>query len=139
MRTIFLDTQFVVALVNARDEDHQRAWDLSFEFDDAPTVTTQPILFEIGNSLARAFRESAADVIEALRTRENVEVIAVSEPLLAESLELYKQSHDKTWGLVDCLSFVVMRKRRIREALTNDQHFEQAGFVALMRVEAETD
>jgi predicted nucleic acid-binding protein len=112
---------------------------LSFQFDDTPTLTTEPILFEIGNSLARAFRESAAEIIQALRTRENVEVIAVNESLFLESLELYRQHDDKTWGLVDCLSFVVMRKRRIREALTNDQHYEQAGFVALMRGEADAN
>jgi hypothetical protein len=37
------------------------------------------------------------------------------------------------WGLVDCVSFVIMRSLGIREAFTADRHFEQAGFVALLR------
>jgi len=48
-------------------------------------------------------------------------------------LELYKKFSDKKWGLVDCISFVVMRERGVNEALTSDKHFVQAGFRALMR------
>ena len=40
---------------------------------------------------------------------------------------------DKEWGLIDCVSFVVMEYRGITEALTSDAHFEQAGFQALLR------
>jgi len=40
---------------------------------------------------------------------------------------------DKTWGLVDCVSFVVMRDAGILDSLTTDKHFEQAGFRALLR------
>ncbi len=40
---------------------------------------------------------------------------------------------DKEWGLVDCVSFVTMNQLGITEALTTDRHFEQAGFVALLR------
>jgi len=41
---------------------------------------------------------------------------------------MYETHQDKTWGLVDCLSFVVMRQHRISVALTFDRHFIQAGF-----------
>lgn len=35
---------------------------------------------------------------------------------------------DKDFSFTDCSSFVVMKERRIRAALTNDRHFAQAGF-----------
>ena len=44
-----------------------------------------------------------------------------------------RQRQDKDWSLTDCISFIVMRDRRIVEALTGDHHFEQAGFVALLK------
>ena len=37
---------------------------------------------------------------------------------------------DKDFSFTDCSSFVVMKQLRIREALTNDRHFIQAGFQA---------
>jgi predicted nucleic acid-binding protein len=40
---------------------------------------------------------------------------------------------DKRWTLTDCVSFVIMRERYVSEALTGDKHFEQAGFVALLK------
>ena len=38
---------------------------------------------------------------------------------------------DKDFSFTDCTSFVVMRELRLREALTTDHHFAQAGFVTL--------
>ena len=40
---------------------------------------------------------------------------------------------DKEWSLVDCASFVVMQQRGLTEVLTTDHHFEQAGFVRLLK------
>ena len=48
-------------------------------------------------------------------------------------MDLYEARMDKEWGLVDCLSFHVMWDRGLTKALTSDEHFEQAGFVALLR------
>ena len=50
-----------------------------------------------------------------------------------EGVRLYVARPDKDWSLTDCISFVVMRERGITEALTGDRHFEQAGFVALLK------
>ena len=38
---------------------------------------------------------------------------------------------DKEFSFTDCTSFVVMRELKLREVLTTDHHFTQAGFVAL--------
>ncbi|GCL48838.1 hypothetical protein NIES3804_03890 [Microcystis aeruginosa NIES-3804] len=50
-----------------------------------------------------------------------------------DDYHLYCQRNDKNWGIVDCISFIVMEERRITEALTTDIHFQQAGFRALLR------
>ena len=52
---------------------------------------------------------------------------------LQRALDLYAHARDKTWGLVDCATFIVMRDRGLTTALTADRHFEQAGFQVLMR------
>ncbi len=63
----------------------------------------------------------------------NIEIISLNDSLYDEAFELFSSRTDKEWGLVDCISFVVMRERGITEALTADEHFEQAGFRALLR------
>ncbi len=60
-------------------------------------------------------------------------MVSVDRPLFLRALERYRNRPDKTWGLVDCISFVVMEDRKIEAALAYDLDFEQAGFKALMR------
>jgi predicted nucleic acid-binding protein len=50
-----------------------------------------------------------------------------------EAFRLYRDRPDKQWSLCDCISFVVMQSRGLREALSADEHFQQAGFRALLR------
>jgi hypothetical protein len=63
-----------------------------------------------------------------------VEVLPLEAELFVRAFRLYSDRADKEWGLTDCVSFVVMTDRGIREALTADEHFEQAGFLPLLRM-----
>jgi uncharacterized protein len=47
--------------------------------------------------------------------------------------QLLASRQDKAWSLVDCSSFVTMQQNKITEALTNDHHFEQTGFIRLLK------
>jgi predicted nucleic acid-binding protein len=67
--------------------------------------------------------------LSALEADPNVEIVPLSEPLYARALQLYRERPDKDWGLTDCVSFIVMQDRGITEALTPDEHFQQAGLL----------
>jgi predicted nucleic acid-binding protein len=71
--------------------------------------------------------------IQGLKDSPYVEVIYISKETDKSEWELLTQRQDKEWSLVDCSSFVVMQQRKITEALTGDRHFEQAGFVRLLK------
>lgn len=131
MTPLLVDSAYVVALVNRRDQYHLRAKQLASLYRDRPLIITEGVLLEIGNALASRFRKQAARVIEEFIESPQVEVVYTSPQLLISAIALYKQMADKEWGLVDCISFVVMRERGIIEALTPDRHFIQAGFRAL--------
>ena len=60
-------------------------------------------------------------------------VVPHTEELTAGALRLFTDRSDKDWSLTDCLSFIVMERKGIREALTADNHFEQAGFHVILR------
>jgi len=130
-KQIFLDTSFVIALINERDQYYLAAQELVDLYDEELLVTSEPVLFEVANALSRAYKKEAVRVIETLLESENVEVVRVTEDLFKRAFLLYKKYEDKDWGLVDCLSFVIMEEKNINEVLTFDRHFLQAGFRVL--------
>lgn len=68
-----------------------------------------------------------------LRADDKVKITALDMALYQEGITLYQQRPDKKWSLTDCISFIVMRREGITEALTGDHHFEQAGFTAVLK------
>lgn len=132
MTKTFVDTSYVVALVNPRDEHHEKANVLVERYDKKPLIVTDAVLLEIGNALARNYKRDAVNIFEEFFDSLEIEIVRLDELLFNSGFELYKTHADKTWGLVDCIPFVVMRGNGITDALTSDKHFVQAGFRALM-------
>lgn len=130
----FLDSAFAIALSIETDSFHAKAVQLSENLDNVILVTTRAILLEIGNALSkRPFRKAGAALLGSLETDQNVVIVPLSEELYQKGMTLFVKRADKEWGLIDCISFVVMQEREITEALTTDTHFQQAGFHALLR------
>ncbi|MGK5095465.1 VapC toxin family PIN domain ribonuclease, partial [Deltaproteobacteria bacterium TL4] len=71
--------------------------------------------------------------IEGLKASPSVEIVHIDAALDRRAWELFTQRNDKDWSLVDCSSFMVMKEFHITEALTTDHHFEQAGYVCLLK------
>lgn len=133
---IFLDTAYIYALVNTRDQWHEQAlnWQRKLAGERRKLITTELVLVEIADGLAAVkFRLQAARVLATLKSSAFVDIVPFSSHLLAAGFDLYCSRPDKDWGLTDCVSFVVMRERVLSEALTMDEHFQQAGFNALLR------
>lgn len=125
---LFVDTGYVIALVNTNDQHHAQALRLAKKYTGYPLITTDAVLLEIGNALSRIARRQASQIIHHFHAAEEVTVIHLNPMLFNSALSLYDAYQDKTWGLVDCVSFVVMREMRLSQALAFDQHFVQAGF-----------
>lgn len=131
----FIDTLFVIALINERDQYHTQAVQLAALYEEQPLLITDAVLLEVGNALARGYKRQAIEVIEIFLSSAEVEIVHLTPALFNKAFQLYKAFRDKEWGLVDCISFTVMRDRGVTQALTFDRHFVQAGFQALMREE----
>jgi predicted nucleic acid-binding protein len=125
---IFVDTLFIVALINKRDQYHQIALNLAEQYENCPLITTDAIFLESGNKLSANYRNEVVELIEQFLASDEIDVIRLTPELFDESLRLYKKHQDKSWGLVDCFSFVVMNQHKVSQALTFDRHFIQAGF-----------
>ena len=131
--SLFLDTLYVQALLNRRDQYHGQAVAFAPRLRTAAEVwITEAVLVEIGNALSAIDRVGAARFIGSCYTTPNIRVVPVTTELLRAGLALYEARLDKGWGLTDCISFVVMHEHGLTDAVTADSHFQQAGFRALL-------
>lgn len=133
---VFLDAAFAIALASPKDEFHALAivWAERLKKSKMRLVTTRAVWLEIGNALAKfKHRQAATKLLRSIQNDAQIEIAPLSEELCQRAFQLYQERRDKEWGLTDCVSFVVMQERAINLALTTDEHFQQAGFRALLR------
>jgi uncharacterized protein len=129
---VFLDTVGLIALWDRDDQWHAVASRAFVELRTlrAPIVTTSYILAECGNAVARTTMRPEVGVL-----RERLEaargLIFPSDEDWRSAWDAYRRGLAGEAGLVDQISFVVMRRLHLSEAFTNDRHFSAAGFHAL--------
>lgn len=129
---IFVDTSYFLALLNSRDKYHQAARAAAAQALP-PFVTSEAVLFEVGNALARPpHRALGIQALRQIRADAAIEIVPITSDLFAQAVAFYQARPDQAWGLTDCASFVIMQQRGLRAALTADSHFEQAGFTRLL-------
>lgn len=132
---MFADTGYWVALINPRDNLHQRATEVSQQLGAVRIVTSEMVLTEVLNTFAAWGdypRNRAATAVLTISQDAAIEVVPQTRRLFNQALQLYLQRPDKGWSLTDCASFTIMNERNITEALTPDHHYIQFGFAALL-------
>jgi len=130
---MLLDTSGLMCLFDRRDFRHQDALEL---YDAAPTRLTHNYVLVEFVALAQARsapRAEALTFVVDLFDDAEVEVAWVSIQLHQDALDLLQERLDKDWSLCDAVSFLLMQQRGLTEALTTDHHFEQAGFIKLLK------
>ena len=138
MREVFGDTSGWASFFVRTERHHAKAVALMIQWQQRGwrVVTTNYMLTELValfTSPLRVPRLTAVRYIETIKTASWVEIVHINPALDAAAWQLLKNRQDKEWSLVDCASFVVMPRCGITEALTTDHHFEQAGFVRLLK------
>jgi len=129
----FADSFVFLAMLNPRDRRHRDAVE-GLSGAAGPLVTTTWVLTELADGLCSTkTRALFLSLEQRLRNDPLATILPADERLYELGLALYRDRSDKDWSLTDCISFVAMRERGITEALTGDHHFEQAGFVALLK------
>ncbi len=132
MTTIFLDTVGLLATWDQSDQWHTAA-DAAFALiqkSGANCVTTTFILLECGNAAARRpYRGAVGRLREALEIAGGL--IRPTEDDWSEAWQSYARGDRTGAGIVDHVSFTVMRRLGIQKAFTNDRHFAAAGFETL--------
>ena len=138
VRHLFADTSGWGHLVDSTQSYHSLAATVyrTARQQGRTIVTTNYIITELVALLISPLhipRSAMIAFIKGLKASEYVEIVHVDALLDEQAWELFTNRPDKNWSLVDCASFVVMKQRGISEALTSDYHFEQAGFVCMLK------
>jgi predicted nucleic acid-binding protein len=136
---LFVDTGFLLAVFNERDQYHEAAMRLSSRFQSCRELwLTEAVLLEVGAAFhAPARRHIAQRIWRELYGDPRCHVASISGSLLERGMELFGERPDKAWTLADCISFVVMGDHDLSDALSCDGHFVQAGFHALLLEQSE--
>ncbi len=136
MRAAFADSGYWIALLNPRDELHETAVQVSSGFGTTIIVTSEMVLTEVLNHFAESgqfLRSTACAFVERLCDSPDCQVVPQTSGLFRNALRHYKQRPDKNWSLTDCASILMMESEGVKEVLTHDRHFQQAGFIPLLR------
>jgi uncharacterized protein len=132
---VFADTSYWLAVLSKEDQFHKLSARFNLESLDLRIVTTELVITEVFNHLCKSarLRMLASQWAKQLYANESLSIISLARIDLHKAIDFYAARHDKSWSLVDCSSFILMQQFGITNCLTTDHHFEQAGFVNLLR------
>jgi predicted nucleic acid-binding protein len=129
-RAIFADTSAFLAILNAGDPKHKAAtdtWDCLVDQDEHVITSSYTLIETItllhsrqGTAVVEQFLSDIMSLVEIVWADVPMHMAAVTAML----------AHPGKSGpsLVDCMSFEVIRRRRIEDAFAYDPHFAGRGF-----------
>jgi uncharacterized protein len=130
-----VDTSGFYALLVQGDRMHARASSILERAAQGGGrfVTTDYILDETATLLkARGHGHLAEAFFETVFASAACRVEWMDPDGFAQTRRFFLKHHDRDWSFTDCFSFWVMRELGLRDALTTDAHFRQAGFRPLL-------
>jgi len=133
--SVFVDTSGFLALADSSDEHHRTATALQqnlrkrgYRFITSDYVIDESVTL----LLVRHSHRGAANFLETVEKSESLEIEWVASETFFKAAALFRSRPDKEWSFTDCTTFIIMKELKIREALTSDHHFKQAGFTSLL-------
>jgi len=130
--TVFLDTVGLLAVWDESDQWHRAAQAYFVELlgGRADLITSSFVLLECGNTAARRPYRSAVSRLRKQMELGDYLIVPTMEDWQTAWLAFERGMADNA-GIVDHVSFTIMRRRGISRAFTNDGHFRAAGFETL--------
>lgn len=135
---LFIDTSGWGNLIDTSQPYHQIAKKVYQEAkqQQRQLITSNYIITELVALLTsplRLPRNQIIGFIQSIKNSPYITVYHIDNNLDLLAWELLISREDKQWSLVDCSSFMIMQQEGLLECLTNDIHFEQAGFIRLLK------
>jgi len=138
MNNLWIDTSGWASLFIAKEPNHLLANQTLNQVLKQRQIlkTSNYIVSELVALLHSPLRQPRSrifEIVDAIKTVPYVQIVHIDSATDQIAWELCKKRSDKPWSLVDCTSFIIMQRKSIQAALTTDHHFEQAGFIRLLK------
>ena len=130
---MLIDTSGFLCLIHKDELEHAKAVQT---YNSADSLLTHNYILDefVPLANARGFpRLRSLAFSRQILSDQNITIVWVDAVLHQSALSLLGKRLDKLYSLCDAVSFIVMRERSIIDALTTDRHFEQEGFVRLLK------
>lgn len=134
LEDIFIDTSAWIALVD-KDDSHHKEAALSYPpllKNCRNLITSNLVIAEtyivIVNELGH---KPAIDFLEKLKASPRILKVYSNEDTEEEGELILAKYGDQNFSYTDAVSFVIMKRQRIKKAFCFDKHFLIAGFVSV--------
>jgi len=135
-REVFVDTSGFFALLIRDDPAHARAARVLADArkNKRRFLTSDYCIDESATLLvARGKAHLAAALFDFVLASRVCRLEWLDPARFEAARSLFLKHVGQGWSFTDCTSFHIMRELRLEDALTKDEHFERAGFRALLR------
>ena len=132
---VFVDTSGFYSLLVRRDDRHREASRLLGEAHSSKRrfATTDYVLDETATLLkARGHGHLVPVLMDTVFASAACTVHWTDADRFRATCDFFLKHEDQAWSFTDCLSFLLMKDQRLRDSLTKDAHFREAGFRPLL-------
>ena len=134
----FVDASAWVAITNSKDANHKKSVQIFRRLLGLSTrlIATAWTAYEALTIVKSRLGFSQAERLwDRFQARTLVDLVWIDAEIERQALEFFWRYRDKTWGVVDCSSLVVMQELGCRDVFAYDRHFIEAsrqfGFTVL--------
>jgi predicted nucleic acid-binding protein len=129
---IFVDTSAIVALAFPKDQFYSEANIWQKENKKESFITTNTVVIEaLGWVRYKGGRKIAVEVGEKLYLGDDIDIVKVTPEDEKNAWSVFKKLDGRGVSMVDCTSFVVMKRLKIKKVFAFDSDFAKAGFTVL--------
>jgi len=127
MNAVFVDTSAYYALFDKTDKNNPQAINF-LKTNTFPLVTTSLIVIETINlANARLGHEKAIKIGEKLYEGSLTTILSIVSEDEKKAWQIFRKYSDKNFSMIDCTSFAIMERLKIKKVFAFDVHFSQYG------------
>jgi len=134
---VFMDSSGLYGLSDVHDSQNAAATScvLNLTAKGTKLVLTDCVIDEsVTLAVARSGTPAALRMLDLIDDSDSFDIHWITPARFSAAKAFFRKHSDHKYSFTDCTSFVVMRELGLRDALTTDRHFAEAGFRPLLPI-----